>query len=100
MSYLLWISNDSGPSINTLAAPICQRLIFTSRSYTAMVKSYVLQQNFITPYSPEKNGMIERVIRTLKKKCLTVTYSIACITQSGLLTIGLASITTDTRISH
>jgi GTP pyrophosphokinase len=44
-------------------------LVFTSRSYTALVKSYGLQQEFITPYSPEQNGMVERVIRTLKDQC-------------------------------
>ena len=38
-------------------------LVFTSRSYTALVKSYGLQQEFITPYSPEQNGMVERVIK-------------------------------------
>ena len=45
-------------------------LVFTSRSYTALVKSYGLQQEFITPYSPEQNGMVERVIRTLKDQCV------------------------------
>ena len=45
-------------------------LVFTSRSYTALVKSYGLQQEFITPYSPEQNGMVERVIRTLKDPCV------------------------------
>ena len=45
-------------------------LVFTSRSYTALVKSYGLQQEFITPYSPEQNGMVERVIRTLKEQCV------------------------------
>ena len=34
-------------------------LVFTSRNYTALVKSYGLQQEFITPYSPEQNGMVE-----------------------------------------
>ena len=38
--------------------------------YTALVKSYGLQQEFITPYSPEQNGMVERVIRTLKDQCV------------------------------
>jgi putative transposase len=38
-------------------------LVFTSRSYG-------LQQEFITPYSPEQNGMVERVIRTLKDQCV------------------------------
>ena len=45
-------------------------LVFTSPSYTALVKSYGLQQQFITPYSPEQNGMVERVIRTLKEQCV------------------------------
>ena len=45
-------------------------LVFTSRSYTALVKSYGLQQEFITPYSPEQNGMVEPVIRTLKDQCV------------------------------
>ncbi len=45
-------------------------LMFTSRTYSALVKSYGLQQEFITPYSPEQNGMVERVIRTLKDQCV------------------------------
>lgn len=44
-------------------------LVFTSRSYTSLVKSYGLQQEFITPYCPEQNGMVERVIRTFKEQC-------------------------------
>ncbi|WP_298011752.1 hypothetical protein [uncultured Aquabacterium sp.] len=40
--------------------------MFTSRSYTARVKSYGLQQEFITPCSPEQNGLVEPVIKTLK----------------------------------
>jgi putative transposase len=45
-------------------------LVFTSRTYTALVRSYGLKQEFITPYSPEQNGMVERVIRTLKEQCV------------------------------
>ncbi|AXT46025.1 IS3 family transposase [Chromobacterium haemolyticum] len=45
-------------------------LVFTSRNYTALVRSYGLQQEFITPYTPEQNGMVERVIRTLKEQCV------------------------------
>ena len=41
-----------------------------SRSYTALVKSYELQQEFITPYTREQNGPVERVIRTLKGQCV------------------------------
>ena len=44
-------------------------LVFTSRSYTSLVRSYGLQQEFITPHSPEQNGMVERVIRTIKEQC-------------------------------
>lgn len=45
-------------------------LVFTSRSYTALVRGYGLQQEFITPHTPEQNGMVERVIRTLKEQCV------------------------------
>lgn len=44
-------------------------LVFTSRNYTRLVRSYGLQQEFITPHCPQQNGMIERVIRTLKEQC-------------------------------
>jgi len=44
-------------------------LVFTSRSYTALVRSYGLRQEFITPHCPQQNGMVERVIRTLKEQC-------------------------------
>lgn len=37
-------------------------LVFASRSYTVLVRSYCLRQEFITPHSPEQNGMVERVI--------------------------------------
>jgi len=45
-------------------------LVFTSRSYTRLVRSYGLRQEFITPHSPEQNGMVERLIRTLKEQCV------------------------------
>ncbi|KDD47732.1 integrase core domain protein [Bordetella bronchiseptica MBORD901] len=44
-------------------------LVCTSRSYTALVRGYGLRQDFITPHCPQQNGMIERVIRTLKEQC-------------------------------
>src|SRR3546814_3453601 len=44
-------------------------LVFTSRDYTRLVKSYGLNQEFITPHCPQQNGMVERVIRTLKEQC-------------------------------
>ena len=45
-------------------------LVFTSRSYTKLVKGYGLKQEFITPHTPQQNGLIERLIRTLKDQCL------------------------------
>jgi putative transposase len=45
-------------------------LVFTSRSYTALVRGYGLKQEFITPHTPEQNGLVERVIRTLKEQCV------------------------------
>jgi putative transposase len=44
-------------------------LLFTSRHYTRLVRSYGLRQEFITPHCPQRNGMVERVIRTLKEQC-------------------------------
>src|SRR3546814_6652339 len=44
-------------------------LVFTSRDYTRLVKSYGLNQEFITPHCPQQNGMVERVIRKLKEQC-------------------------------
>jgi putative transposase len=45
-------------------------LVFTSRAYTAMVRSYGLKQEFITPHCPQQNGMMERLIRSLKEQCV------------------------------
>jgi putative transposase len=45
-------------------------LVFTSRDCTRLVRSYGLKQEFITPHCPQQNGMIERVIRTLKGQCV------------------------------
>lgn len=42
-------------------------LVFTRRHYTRRVRSYGLRQEFITPHCPQQNGMVERVIRTLKQ---------------------------------
>src|SRR3546814_8538350 len=35
-------------------------LVFTSRDYTRLVKSYGLNQEFITPHCPQQNGKIGR----------------------------------------
>jgi putative transposase len=45
-------------------------LVFTSRTYTRLVKGYGLNQEFITPHCPQQNGMVERMIRTIKEQCI------------------------------
>lgn len=62
-------------TLGCMAAPFLLRsdygLVFTSRSFTAPVRSYGLCQEFITLHSPEQNGMIERLIRTPNSNALT-----------------------------
>lgn len=45
-------------------------LIFRSRRFRAACKDYRLRQEFITPYTPEQNGIIERFFRSLKEECV------------------------------
>jgi len=45
-------------------------LIFQSRRFRAALRDYHLRQEFITPYTPEQNGMIERFFRSLKEECV------------------------------
>ncbi len=53
-------------------------LVFISRSDTALVRSYGLKQESITPHCPKQNGMVERVIRTMKEQCVHRLVSITC----------------------
>ncbi|WP_202924030.1 integrase core domain-containing protein [Rhodovulum sulfidophilum] len=41
-----------------------------SGTTSAIVRSYGLKQEFITPHCPQQNGMVERFIRTLKVQCV------------------------------
>ena len=45
-------------------------LIFQSRRFRAACRDYKLTQEFITPYTPEQNGIIERFFRSLKEECV------------------------------
>lgn len=45
-------------------------LIFQSRRFRDACRFYRLPQEFITPYTPEQNGMIERFFRSLKEECV------------------------------
>lgn len=37
---------------------------------TELVRSYGLKQELITPYTPQQNGLVERMIRMLKEQCI------------------------------
>lgn len=45
-------------------------LIFQSRRFRAACRDYRLRQAFITPYTPEQNGIVERFFRSLKEECV------------------------------
>jgi putative transposase len=45
-------------------------LIYQSRRFRAACRDYRLRQEFITPYTPEQNGLIERFFRSLKEECV------------------------------
>ena len=44
--------------------------IFQSRRFRAALRDYRLRQEFITPYTPEQNGIVERFFRSLKEECV------------------------------
>jgi putative transposase len=45
-------------------------LVFQSRRFRDACRFYRLKQEYITPYTPEQNGMIERFFRSLKEECV------------------------------
>jgi putative transposase len=47
-------------------------LIFQSRRFRAACRDYRLRQEFITPYTPQQNGIVERFFRSLKEECVWI----------------------------
>jgi putative transposase len=45
-------------------------LVFGSKLYRRIAHEYHLVQEYITPYTPEQNGLVERFIRSLKEECV------------------------------
>lgn len=45
-------------------------LVFGSKRFHETITKYKLEHEYITPYSPEQNGMIERFFRSLKEECV------------------------------
>jgi len=65
---------DAGSSAGDVSAALGQCLVFTSSKYTALVRGYGLLREFITPYCQLQNGMVERVIRSLKSSVCTAPF--------------------------
>jgi putative transposase len=60
-------------TLRPVGAPVLRSdngLIFQSRRFRQAGRDYRLQQEFITPYTPEQNGIIERFFRSLKEECV------------------------------
>lgn len=45
-------------------------LVFGAKAFVKVVRRYGLDQEYITPYTPEQNGMIERFFGSLKAECV------------------------------
>jgi putative transposase len=58
------------PDGSTPVVPSDNGLIFQSRRFRAACRDYRLRQEFITPYTPEQNGIVERFFRSLKEECV------------------------------
>jgi putative transposase len=53
-------------------------LVFGAKAFTKVVNQYKIEQEFITPYSAEQNGMIERFFRTIKEECIWLNRFKSC----------------------
>ncbi len=45
-------------------------LVFGAKAFVRVARRYGLTQEYITPYTPQQNGMIERFFLTLKQECV------------------------------
>ncbi len=60
-------------TLRPVGAPVLRSdngLIFQSRRFRQACRDYRLQQEFITPYTPEQKGIIEGFFRSLKEECV------------------------------
>jgi putative transposase len=44
--------------------------VFESKGFYETVTKYRIHQEYIAPYTPEQNGMIERFFRGFKEECV------------------------------
>jgi len=45
-------------------------LVFGAKTFVAVARRYRLTQEYITPYTPQQNGLIERFFLTVKQECV------------------------------
>ena len=45
-------------------------MVFSSKEFMKLVTAYGLDTEYITPYTPEQNGVVEPFMRTLKEECI------------------------------
>ncbi|MEM6710043.1 MAG: integrase core domain-containing protein [Pseudomonadota bacterium] len=65
-----WRLSPTGKAKDSLTIRSDNGLVFCSRRYTQTVYRYGLQQEFIRPHTPQQNGMVERLIRSVKEQCI------------------------------
>ena len=45
-------------------------IVFGAKPFVAVVNRWKLEQEYIVPYTPEQNGMIERFFGSMKSECV------------------------------
>lgn len=75
-------------------------LIFQRRPFRQACRNYRLQQEFITPYRPEQNGLIERFFRILKDEVCGNSNLKALKRPDGRSPTGCSGTTRTVRIRH
>lgn len=63
-------AREIDPAKNELTLRSDNGLVFGAKPFVKVVRRYGLDQEYITPYTPEQNGMIERFFGTLKSECV------------------------------
>ena len=62
------IARGIDPTNNELTVRSDNGLVFGSKAFTRVSRRFNVTQHYITPYTPEQNGMIERFFRTAKEE--------------------------------
>lgn len=62
------IGRGIDPNDNELTVRGDNGLVLGSKAFTQLSRRFNVTQEYITPYTPEQNGMIERFFRTAKEE--------------------------------